>query len=243
MAKAPVMPVWTDALVGDTTHLSAEQFGAYFLILIATWRNNGTALADDDERMAHISRVTLARWRKKIRPVLAEFFTIDGTGWHQQRLEAEWERVSNLISKRRAFGAKGGRTSAAGKAQGKLGLDAVARAGPKDSSQNPESTFNIESLTAARELGKKNQLTNPVARCARLKTPALKAKIREQLVQKHARYLGNCGRPEQLGAYWAAQLGDDPVEAKRMFEAVDHQMRVAGWDDMAQWRQQHGITA
>jgi uncharacterized protein YdaU (DUF1376 family) len=241
MAKAPVMPVWTDALVGDTTHLSAEQFGAYFLILIATWRNNGTALADDDERMAHISRVTLARWRKKIRPVLAEFFTIDGTGWHQQRLEAEWQRVSNLISKRRAIGASGGRASRGSKAQGKLGLEATSRAGPKDNLKDSESTSNIESLNAARE-GKKNQLTNPVARCARLKTPALKSKIREQLRAKHARFLMACGRGEDVAAYWTAQLADDPAEAQRVFDETDRRMRRASWDDMAQWRQQHGVA-
>ena len=58
MSKAPIMPVATDALLADTTHLSADEFGAYCLILFATWRNNGVPLADDDKRLARICRVT-----------------------------------------------------------------------------------------------------------------------------------------------------------------------------------------
>jgi hypothetical protein len=37
MAQAPVMPLFTDALIGDTTPERFE-FGAYLLIMIATWR-------------------------------------------------------------------------------------------------------------------------------------------------------------------------------------------------------------
>jgi hypothetical protein len=61
------------------------------------------------------------------------------------------------------------------------------------------------------------------------KSPALKAKIRAQLQQKHARYLQARRRPDELAAYWAAQLNDDPIEAQRVFDAVDRQMRCAGW--------------
>lgn len=108
MAQAPVMPVWTDALIGDTTHLSTEQFGAYVLILIATWRNNGKPLPDDDERMAHVSRVSVKKWRQKLRPVVGEFFRVDETGWHQLRLEKEWARVEQKLKQRRSAGRKGG---------------------------------------------------------------------------------------------------------------------------------------
>jgi hypothetical protein len=74
------------------------------------------------------------------------------------------------------------------------------------------------------------------------KSPALKLKIREQLVAKHFRYLMARGRPEELTAYWMAQLHDDPAVAQRAFDEVDHRMRCANWDDMRQWRQQ-GIGA
>ena len=67
MARLPIMPVFTDALVGDTLHLSRDQFGAYMLILIATWRNNGQALPDDDRRMAHLTRISRVPWRQQER--------------------------------------------------------------------------------------------------------------------------------------------------------------------------------
>jgi uncharacterized protein YdaU (DUF1376 family) len=265
MAQAPIMPVFTDALIGDTTHLSTEQFGAYVLILLATWRNNGKALPDDDARMAHVCRISVARWRKNVRPVLVEFFK---DGWHQPRLEKEWNRVNRLIEVRRTEGRKGGKASAA--SRGNSDGHAIQKEAslPKDS----ESRSDSES-EAARE-GKKNQSLNPLGRYAPLggsfggrchpepgpdaisnvphrtvrprscaKSPALKAKIRDQLMQKHARFLMARRRSQALAAYWGAQLGDDPAKAQRAFDAVDRRMRSERWDDMRQWKREHGIVA
>jgi predicted nucleic acid-binding Zn ribbon protein len=74
------------------------------------------------------------------------------------------------------------------------------------------------------------------------KSPALKLKIREQLRAKHARFLQARRRPEELVAYWAAQLDDDPTVAQRAFDEVDHRMRAANWDDMREWRREQGIA-
>ncbi len=87
------MPVFTDALIGDTLHLSEAEFGAYCLILFTTWRNNGQALIDDDARLARVCRVSISRWRNKLRPILASFFDISDGFWHQKRLEKEWKFV------------------------------------------------------------------------------------------------------------------------------------------------------
>jgi hypothetical protein len=75
------------------------------------------------------------------------------------------------------------------------------------------------------------------------KSPALKAKIRDQLISKHARFLTARKRPAEVAAYWAAMLGDDAAEAQRMLDATDGRMRRAGWDDMRAWKAQHGIAA
>lgn len=106
------MPIWTDALIGDTTHLSAEEFGAYLLILIATWRNNGVPFPDDDERLARICRISKARWGHKMRPALAAFFDLSGGSWRQKRLEKEW----NFVAEKRAKNVEAGRASADTKA-------------------------------------------------------------------------------------------------------------------------------
>lgn len=89
------MPVLTDLLLMDTQHLSAEEFGAYCLIMFATWRNHGRALKDDDVAMARIARVRCNRWSTKLKRTLTQFFDISDGYWHQRRLETEWDRIQN----------------------------------------------------------------------------------------------------------------------------------------------------
>lgn len=106
MSQAPSMPVYTDALLGDTLHLSTEEFGAYCLILFATWRNNGRPLPDDDRTLARICRVDIRRWRQTLRPRLIGFFDNSGGFLRQKRLETEWGRVEKLIDISRTNGLK-----------------------------------------------------------------------------------------------------------------------------------------
>lgn len=107
MSKAPSMPVFTDALIGDTTHLSIEEFGAYCMILMVTWRNNGAPLPDDDSRMARICRVSVKRWSERLRPVLSGFFDLTEGVWRQGRLEKEWNYVQKTSQVRSVVGKLG----------------------------------------------------------------------------------------------------------------------------------------
>jgi hypothetical protein len=75
------------------------------------------------------------------------------------------------------------------------------------------------------------------------KPPALKAKIRAQLQQKHARYLQARRRPDELAAYWLAMVDPDPAVAQRALDDTDRRMRGAGWDDMRAWKRENGIVA
>lgn len=109
MAQAPAMPVFTDALLGDTTHLSAEEFGAYCLMLFVTWRNNGVALPDDAKRLSRICRVTERRWAGSLRETLAGFFDLSEGTWRQKRLEKEWRFVTGRAAISRDNGIRGGR--------------------------------------------------------------------------------------------------------------------------------------
>jgi uncharacterized protein YdaU (DUF1376 family) len=112
MSQAPVMPVFTDALIGDTTDLSIEEFGAYCMLLFVTWRNNGNALPDDDRRLARICRVTTRHWKTKLRPSLERFFDLSDGFWHQKGLEKQWQFVAQRAAVSRDNGARGGRSKA-----------------------------------------------------------------------------------------------------------------------------------
>lgn len=90
MAISPMMPLWTDAYLGDTHHLNTTEHGAYFLLLMTAWRSSDGMLPDDDERLCKYAKLTLDKW-KKIRPVLEVFFVIKDGKWMQSRLMDERE--------------------------------------------------------------------------------------------------------------------------------------------------------
>lgn len=105
MADYPALPLWTDAFLGDTLHLSAEEVGCYMLLLMVAWRSSDNSLPDNDEDLARFCRVPLRRWKTRIRPRLEPFFTIKKTQtWRQKRLDAERNFVTekSLQGKRAA---------------------------------------------------------------------------------------------------------------------------------------------
>ena len=81
------MPLWIGAYLADTMKLTTVQHGAYFLLLMAYWRER-SPLKDDDGELRSITKTERAEW-KRMRPVLAEFFKVaDGVWWHK-RVEQE----------------------------------------------------------------------------------------------------------------------------------------------------------
>lgn len=110
MSKAPSMPMYWDAYLADTTHLSTEEHGAYMLLLGAMWRRNGT-VPDDDTDNARILGLSKAKWRK-VKARLAEkptsIFCQDGF-ISQKKLKKTWEKTQEKIQVNRENGALGGR--------------------------------------------------------------------------------------------------------------------------------------
>lgn len=114
MAEFPALPVFTDAYLADTRHLTTEEHGAYLLLLMCAWRTRGCRLRDDDRLLARIAGVGLARWRR-LKPVLIDFFTIEQGYWQQKKLSYVYATVAKKVARNRASGAKGGRATAAKK--------------------------------------------------------------------------------------------------------------------------------
>lgn len=92
------MPLKTDALLADTTHMSAEEFGVYCRLLFVMWRHGGR-LKDDDSELAIIGGVTARRWQAIKEKVMRPMTAIGGIV-SQGRLTDTWLQVQELRKKR-----------------------------------------------------------------------------------------------------------------------------------------------
>lgn len=97
MKATPAIPLFGDAYLADTRHLSLEEHGAYLQLLMIAWRIDGCCLPDDDTRLARMLGVPAAKWRK-LKPVVMAFWELDGDQWKQRRLTKE----RNFVEAKRA---------------------------------------------------------------------------------------------------------------------------------------------
>lgn len=100
MAELPVLPLKVGDLLSDTTHMSAEEFGAYCRILFTMWRHGGR-LADDAKELAHIAGVTPNRWKIIAERVRRPLTSVGGV-LSQKRLTDTWLSVQDLRRTRAA---------------------------------------------------------------------------------------------------------------------------------------------
>lgn len=101
MSRKPShIPLFPDAYLRDTTHLTTEEHGAYFLLLMAAWGTEDCSLPNDEKRLAALAKLPVARWRK-ISATVLEFWTIDKGRISQGRLRKEWDYVHQRNAKRK----------------------------------------------------------------------------------------------------------------------------------------------
>jgi len=110
MSKAPSMPMYWDAYIADTTHLTTEEHGAYLLLLGAMWRRNGW-VPDDAKDLARILGLTVAKW-KRTKERLSGFLIFENGHITQKKLLETWEITQEKIQVNARNGAKGGRAKA-----------------------------------------------------------------------------------------------------------------------------------
>ncbi|GGX63134.1 hypothetical protein GCM10007385_35330 [Tateyamaria omphalii] len=76
--KRPV-PMWADRFLRDTMELSAEEIGAYHLVLYAMWKRPDCSLPADSKKLARIARVSVRKWNSQIGPsILPLMDELDG---------------------------------------------------------------------------------------------------------------------------------------------------------------------
>lgn len=99
MAEFPAFPIWTDAYLGDTRHLTAAQHGAYFLLLITAWRTTDCSLPDDEASLAKWASMSLKVWRKN-KKVIMGFWDLENGKWTQaKQLEVRRKVIVNVHQK------------------------------------------------------------------------------------------------------------------------------------------------
>ncbi len=99
MAEFPALPLWTDAYLGDTVHLTTIEHGAYLLLLMTAWRARSHDLPDDDRMLARYCRLTVGQWRR-IRPTLEPFWMVANGRWSNRRLLDELDAVRQARAQR-----------------------------------------------------------------------------------------------------------------------------------------------
>lgn len=107
MAQFPSLPLWTDAYLADTRHLSTLEHGAYLLLLMEAWRRPTCSLPDDDNLLSRLTGLTLEQWTE-IKPTVMAFWSYDGRSrvWTQKRLQRELVYVHDVRAKRKDAAAK-----------------------------------------------------------------------------------------------------------------------------------------
>lgn len=99
------MPLFIADYLADTTHLERDEHGAYFLLLMAYWRNGGPLVADD-ARLSRIAKASASEW-KRLKPVMLEFFTeVDGV-WVSKRSDIEIEKATRRMEAKSQAGKRG----------------------------------------------------------------------------------------------------------------------------------------
>ena len=118
------MPLYVGDYLRDTRDLNTLQHGAYLLLIMHYWQHD--ALPTDDARLAAITGLPVAQWRRIREPVQAKF----SEGWKHKRIEAELAKTDRALMQRRRAGRSGGIKSGIARAvtQGEAIIRAEAQA-------------------------------------------------------------------------------------------------------------------
>ncbi|MBZ8512311.1 YdaU family protein [Escherichia coli] len=100
MAALPYMQLYIADYLADTMHLSAEEHGAYLLLMFNYWQTGKPILKN---RLAKIARLTNERWAD-VEPSLREFFCDNGEEWVHLRIEEDLASVREKLTKKSAAG-------------------------------------------------------------------------------------------------------------------------------------------
>lgn len=104
IAEFPALPLFTDALVADTDHLTNEEFGAYIRLLMIVWRNANCRVPADANWLMRRLRVNSSEYNRLYQPIINDFMLKDGEFITQKRLMKEFEYLRKTRAQQVAAG-------------------------------------------------------------------------------------------------------------------------------------------
>jgi uncharacterized protein YdaU (DUF1376 family) len=147
------LPLHIGDYLADTMHLTTEQHGAYLLLLMAYWKNQGP-LPDDAHALAAIARIPYKKW-SRIWGALESFFVRGNGVISNRRSDHEIDRAISISSARSTAGKSGATSRWHGKgnaiANGKGITTPQQIDGPSPSPLHKDTPVEEESLIPARE--------------------------------------------------------------------------------------------
>ena len=104
MREFPALPLFMDAYLADTRHLTAAQHGAYLLLLMMAWRLPDCALPNDDKLLARWAAMDQRTWQRNKAEVMAFWHLGEDQKFRQNRRSSERHYVSDVSCKKSAAG-------------------------------------------------------------------------------------------------------------------------------------------
>jgi len=110
VSAPPFMQLYVSDYLGATRAFTAEQHGAYMLLLMSMWNAEGS-LRNDPKMLARLACCTPSRWAK-VGPAVMEKFTLQGDRITHARLGRELKKAQEKSIKRAIVGSLGGAAKA-----------------------------------------------------------------------------------------------------------------------------------
>lgn len=93
MAEFPALPLWTDAWVADTHHLSIFARGLYMDLLILMWRTPGCRVPADRAWLMQRLHISDSVFDNELKPLIKDLCQRIADSYVQKRLQREYEWV------------------------------------------------------------------------------------------------------------------------------------------------------
>ena len=105
----PKFKIDVTKILGDTTNLTCEEFGAYTRILFWIWKNKCQHIDWNNTELAAVAGVSAHKWRN-MRDKIFKFFTEgEDQKFYQKRQQKSWDEAIQTVIKNRTNGKGGGR--------------------------------------------------------------------------------------------------------------------------------------